>query len=136
MNLKAPGIQYFTFGALVALTALGTIIFYYDYHQDYIVYNLAEEKFYDKNFKEAITLFKKSLELGLPPSVASLKLADSYISIGQFEEAIPYYRERLLSHPKEKSTKIALAKALMLAGKSKESEEMFKSILGEENETK
>lgn len=119
---------YFTF---IFLTSLTTILLYTFIQQKWILYREAEIKYDSKEYKEAIDLYKKSEKRGLPSSRIASHLANSYVSIGNFKEAITLYRSYLLEHPKDKTMRLALARALSWNGNLKESEIEYKKILDE-----
>lgn len=122
---------YFT---LVIFTIVTTILFYQTTRQDWILFREAENKFRAKNYPEAIDLYEKSLNQGLPYSKIVFKLADSYVNTDEFEKAIGVYQNYLLSYPTDIKVRLALANILSRTGRNEESELEYLKILDETNE--
>jgi tetratricopeptide (TPR) repeat protein len=127
----SQNIIYFT---LVILTSLLTIWLYQFIHQDWILYRQAEEKYQKKEYTQAIELYKKSFDAGFPPEKLSVNFANAHVAAGNFNEAIPIYREYLKRHPKDNDARLSLAKALSWIGKNKEAEEEYQQILDNKHE--
>lgn len=114
---------------LVVLTSIVSIVMYKTLNQDWILFREAETKYNNKEYDAAIVLYKKSVEEGLSSSKVAMNLANSYVAIGNFKEAIDLYRTHLLENPKDTNIRLALARALSWTGNLKESEEEYQKIL-------
>lgn len=117
------------FVLILIFATVTSIFFYREVHQNWILFKKAESQYEKKNFAEAIKLYEKSLEGGFPRSKMSVDYANSYLALGQFNKAIPLYKEYLSYHPKDHNARLDLAKALSWIGNTKEAEMEYKKIL-------
>lgn len=129
MILSINAKQNYIYMMLIVLTSIGSIFLYRATQQQWILFRKAEIKFHHKEYEEAISLYKKSLEAGFPLSKLALKLAQSYVTVGKFKEAIELYKVYLSEHPQDKRVHLDLARALSYIGNFKASEDEYKMIL-------
>lgn len=134
MSLSIAAKQNCLYVVFVVLTSLGTIFLYRSTQQEWIIYQEANVKYYSKDYQEAINLYKKSLELGVPFSKIAVKLAHSYVVIGNFNEAIILYKNYLLGDPKNKNIRLELARVLSYNGNFVESEIEYQKTLEDNHE--
>lgn len=120
--------QNVTYFFILALSAVAAIIGYRLTHEDWIIFNEAEKNYANKNYEAAIELYEKSLEMGIPISAVGMQLANSYVVLGKFKDAIPIYRRYLQEHPKDTHTRLEFAKTLNWAGLPQEAEEEIQKI--------
>lgn len=116
-----------------------TIGLYRTLFPEWIYFREAENKYDAKDYKATVILYRKSLEAGLPQSKIGINLPNAYVAIGQFEDAIVWYKNYLSMHPKDNNARLALAKALSWIGKTHEAELEYQKILEntyEKEETK
>lgn len=116
---------------IVATIAIAMISYRY-FEDNWIYYRVAEDKFNEKAFPEAIELYQKSLAAGPVSSKALVHLADSYVAVGNFSEAIKWYRIYLNLHPEDSNTRLSLARALSWNGNIEESQQEYQTLLKEQ----
>lgn len=134
MSLSEASKQNLIYLALIMLTSLTVIGTYRLTQGPWIVYRQAENKYKQKEYAEAIPLYKYSLDNGVTALEAVLHLADSYVVVGKFEEAIIMYRNYLINNPKDKNIRLALAKALEWSGNLHAAEIEYQKILENNSE--
>lgn len=134
MALSTSNYQYYFYFAYIILTSIGTFYLYKWTEKEWVFYREAETKFANKEYAAAIDLYKKSMEKGVPFSKGAVNLANSYVAVGNFKEAIVLYKEYLLEHPKENHVRLELARALSYVGNLKESEVEYQKVLEDSHE--
>lgn len=129
MPLSVGAKQNILYILFVIITAVGTIWLYQFTQQDWILFREAETRFANKEFAEAIALYHKGLEAGLPFSKVELNLAHSYVAVGKFKEAIAIYKNYLLNNPQSKDVRLAFARVLSYNGNFDESDVEYQKVL-------
>jgi tetratricopeptide (TPR) repeat protein len=135
MALSIAAKQNYIYIIFVILTSIGSIFLYRTTQQTWIIFREAETKYSNKDYREAIVLYKKSLETGLPFYRVVVNLANSYVAIGNFKEAIVLYKNYLLENPKDTNVRLELARALSYVGNFEESEIEYKKTLEDTHES-
>ncbi len=134
MALSIGAKQNWIYFMLVLLTAIGSTVVYQWTRQEWVLFREAQKKYEDAEYEGAIALYKKSVEKGIEFSKVTIQLANSYVALGNFPEAIALYRQYLSQNPGDKQTRLALARALSWTGNLKESEEEYQKILEDKHE--
>jgi len=134
MVLSIPQKQNLFYLIFVILISIGSIFLYRTTQQEWINYRGAETKYDNKDYEGAIDLYKKSLEAGIPFSKVAVNLANSYVTTGNFKEAIVIYKDYLLDHPEDTNVRLDLARALSYIGNFEESEIEYKKTLEDHHE--
>lgn len=129
MALSIAEKQNYIYAILIVLTVVGTILLYRVVNSEWILFREAETSYQNKEYAAAINFYNKSVEAGMPPSKVAINLANSYVSVGNFKEAIALYKGYLLEYPKDTNVRLALARVLSWSGDLKESESEYKKIL-------
>lgn len=129
MALKAKTKQYLIYFFLIFLTSVVTFLSYYQVKSEWVIFREAERNFKNNNYAKATKLYQESVAKGVPLQRVSLNLAHSYVVLGQFNKAVPLYREYLKKYPYDKTVRLALAKALSWTGNFEESEAELQKIL-------
>lgn len=125
--------NYLYFG-MILLTMFTALVSYRITQKKWILYRQAENQFEEKNFKEAIILFQESMKAGPTNPEAISRLADAYVAIGNFSEAIKWYRLYLNRYPKDINVRLSLARALSWMGNIKEAEQEYEKVLEAQHE--
>lgn len=129
MKLSLARKQNYLYALYVILTATCFLFLYPLIHQNWILFREGERAFQNKNYKEAITFYQKSIALNVPTPKAVLNLANSYVALGEFEKAIVYYQDYLQLRPQDDRVRLSFAKTLSWLKRFEESEEEYKKIL-------
>jgi tetratricopeptide (TPR) repeat protein len=114
---------------MIILTILMAIVSYQVTQKKWILYRQAENKFEEKNFKEAILLYQASMEAGPTNPNTMSRLADAYVAVGNFPQAIKWYRIYLDQYPKDLAVRLSFARALSWMGDFKEAEQEYEKVL-------
>jgi tetratricopeptide (TPR) repeat protein len=128
MTLTYAGKQNLIYFGIVIFASVCTVVLFHTINQKVIVFNEAESFYNEKDYKQAITLYEKSLKLGMPITKVGPKLAISYVSINELQEAIPVYKLYLEENPKDSHVRLEYAKLLSWLGYVKEAEKEYQSI--------
>lgn len=126
--------QTLTYILLAIATTILTVIVYYNFNQDWINYKKGEDFFKKKNFAEAIHYYQIAVDKGLPYPTVYLHMGDANTAEGNFQEAIRLYRIYLTLKPKDKTGRLALARALSYVKDYKSSEEEYKKLVEDKND--
>lgn len=121
--------QNFLFICMVALTTLSAVMIYYTLQKKWIFYREAEVKFNNKEFQEAISFYKESLDKGHTTDHIYSHLGDAYVAVGNFKDAIQMYKIYLVHHPDDKTVRHSLARAYSWNGDIKEAEQEYRKKL-------
>jgi tetratricopeptide (TPR) repeat protein len=116
---------------LVLLTTLCTVVIFHYTKQDMIVFSEAEKSYANKDFQNAITLYKKSIDLGMSISLAGPNLANSYVALHQFNEAVMVYQSYLNQNPNDNLARLEYAKVLAWLGLFDEAQKETEKISNE-----
>jgi tetratricopeptide (TPR) repeat protein len=101
---------------LVLFTTLCTVVVFHYTKQELIVFSEAEKSYANKDFQKAISLYTKSMELGMSISDAGPNLANSYVALHQFNEAVMVYQSYLNQNPNDNLARLEYAKVLAWLG--------------------
>lgn len=115
--------------ALIIIAVVASVISYHATQQKWLLFRKAEQQFTAKNFQEAIGLYQQSLYEGFTTVNLYVHLADSYTVVGDFSEAIQYYRKYLEVHPEDRFVRLLLARVLNWDGRLGESKEEYRKLL-------
>ncbi len=129
MMFTVPRKQNLIFFFIVVVTFVVTLFFYHYLRSEWIVFRYAETKYESKHYDEAIKLYTQASNQGLKTPVMAVHLANSYVVIGQFNAAVPFYREYLSKYPNDTDTRLSLARALQWSGDVDGAEKEFQIIL-------
>jgi tetratricopeptide (TPR) repeat protein len=132
MALTYAGKQNLIFFGLVAFAAIFSVFLFHTTNQKVIVFKEAEGFFNEKDYKQAIMLYEKSLKLGMPINKVGPKLAISYVTINEMQKAIPVYKLYLNENPKDSLVRLEYAKVLTWLGNIKEAEDEYNQIEAED----
>lgn len=114
---------------LFIITIVASILSYRTSQKKWLLYREADNQFVTEKFNEAIPLYLESIKLGKTNPNITERLAASYVAVGNFSDAIRWYRTYLEIHPKDINARFALAQALSWNGNIKESEQEFRKVL-------
>lgn len=134
MKISISTQQNLRFFSLLIITLITTIFLYRLVHPEWILYKQGNDYYAKKDYEKAIAAYTASFTKGLKQSKFLLNLAQSYVSIGNFDEAIKVYRKYLEIHPKDKKARLAFARVLAWNQNFDESEKEFKILLEDKNE--
>ncbi len=134
MSLSIYQKQNYLYFGMIILTILLAIVSYQFLEKKWLLYRQAEKKFEEKQYLEAIKLYKESLAEGMTKPVALSRIGDSYAAMQDFPEAIKWYRFYLKQYPKDTNIRFSLARLLSWSGHLKEAEEEYKQVLEENNQ--
>lgn len=120
--------QNYIYFAMIFIVSISVIAIYRTTNKNWMLFRAGEDKFNKKAFSSAIPLLLDSLSSGSTSQKAMLHLADAYVAVGDFPEAIHWYKIYLVAHPKESGTRLKLAQALEWSGNFEEAEEELKKL--------
>lgn len=121
--------QNLSYLLLISMTVLFTGFFYLSTHGPWIYFREAEDNYHAQNYAKAIPFY---IRADFSSNVALLHLAESYMNVGNFKDAVPVYQRYLLLNPKDKRNRLELARALEWSGNMQEAEIEFKKIVEED----
>lgn len=101
---------------------------------NWIIFRKAENLFNNKQYALASELYSKIQKTEIASTQLKLHLAESYISMGKFNEAVKLYKEILEKHPADKKIRLALARALQWSGDLEGSKVEYNKVLENQNE--
>lgn len=121
--------QNYLYICFIIITFIVTVLIYRISQKKWLFFREAEYKFQEKEFKEAIDLYQKSLSIDVTSPIAFVHLADSYVAMGNFSEAIKWYRAYLKLYPYDATVRHSLARSLSWNGNIKEAQKEYQTLL-------
>lgn len=134
MKLTIAQKQFYIYIGLILLAVLLSFVSYRMTQQKWLLYRAAETQFHQQSFREAIPLYQSSLEKGITTPILYVHLADSYTTVGNFPEAITFYRKYLEIQPQDHEVRFLLARVLNWNGDLRESESEYRKVLEQSRE--
>lgn len=97
----------------------------------WIVYHSAEEAYKNRQWQNAIALYKESFDLGLNYPNALLRLAESHIQLNQYSQAAEIYEDYLKKEPQDAFVLKDYAGMLTAEGKFDKAAEIYQRLLND-----
>ncbi len=129
MTLSVAQRQNIVFSGLILLSFAAGIFCYQFFERKWVIYRDAEKAYFHHDYPSAVTLYKRSFDEGLKTPSAFSHLAASYVSIGNFQEGIKWYKSYLEIYPDDIEARQAYADVLKWNGNFKEAQEQYQTIL-------
>ena len=121
-------IQNIIYFSLVLITVASAFFIYQYTNTAWLSFRQAENFYNQKRYSDAIVFYKKSLEQKNTIYSGQLRLAESYVAIGEFANAVVWYKHYLKAHPNDKRAHLSLARALTWNLDYKEAEQEYKNL--------
>lgn len=121
--------QNLIYSILVLATLITTPFFYYILQDQWVNYRNAEISYTKKEYDKAIRLYDLASKAGVPFERIAKNLANSYVTLGNFDEAIAIYKKYLDLYPKDKEMRLEYAKTLTWARHFKEADAEYQKLL-------
>lgn len=120
--------QNYIYFFMSLIIAIATVMIYWETKPQWLLFREAENKFEQKAFAAAIPLYLESMKAGNSSFEAVLHLADAYVAMGDFPQAIRWYKVALEKQNNRYDIRFKLGETLIWNNNFEEAEEEFKKL--------
>lgn len=132
MNLYKSHLSLYSF--LCVVTILITVTAFFFLKKDWIAYQAGENLFFKKEFKHSILEYLEAYNQGMRQPKLYQRLGDANTAIGNFQEAIKWYRLFLSQKPHDSKVRLSLARVLSYVENYDESVKEYKQAMEDDHE--
>jgi tetratricopeptide (TPR) repeat protein len=116
---------------ILILVTIGCIVLYQIINPGANSLRKAQQYYHKKEFILAAPFFKEAIEKGSKNPLAFIHLAQSYTVMGNFDEAIKWYKYYLKIQPNDFKARLEFARVLTWAKHFEEAEKEYQDLLRE-----